>query len=93
MDAQEWIRRQAVAKDEVYDLINKGGTDNLLRAVDVAWREYTNYTQPTMMSAGRKAERIWDSLANFAKRMVVDAACALAFERSKAAPVTPDKGA
>ena len=33
MDADEWIRRQAKAKDEVYDLINKGGADNLLRAV------------------------------------------------------------
>ncbi len=85
MEADEWIRRQARAKDEVYDLINKGGIDNLLVAVDTAWREYTNFTQPTMMTAGRRAQRTWDSLSNFAKRMVVDAACALAYERSKAA--------
>jgi hypothetical protein len=84
MEADEWIRRQAKAKDEVYDLINKGGTDNLLRAVDVAWLEYTNFTQPLMMTAGRKAMRSWDGLAAFAKRMVIDAACALAYERSKA---------
>ena len=83
MDADNWIRRQARAKDEVYDLINKGGTENLLRAIDVAWVEYTNFTRPTMMAAGRKAERTWQGLSDFAKRMVVDAACALAYERSK----------
>ncbi len=85
MDAQEWIRRQASAKDEVYDLINKGGHDNLLLAIDVAWREYTNFTQPIMLTAGRKTERSWQSLSDFAKRMVVDAACALAYERSQQA--------
>lgn len=85
MDAQEWIRRQAKAKDEVYDLINKGGQENLLRAVDVAWREYINFTAPTMMTAGRKTQRAWQSLESFAKRMVVDAACALAYERSQLA--------
>ena len=84
MDANEWIRRQAKAKDEVYDLINKGGIDNLLRAVDVAWKEYCNFTGPTVMTAGRKTERVWRSLTEFAKRMVIDAACALAYERSKA---------
>ena len=83
MTSDEWIRRQAKAKDEVYDLINKGGADNLLRAVDVAWREYTNFTGPVMLTAGRKAERSWQSLADFAKRMVVDAACALAYERAR----------
>ena len=83
MEADEWIRRQARAKDEVYDLINKGGTDNLLRAIDVAWLEYTNFTGPVMMSTGRKAARTWQGLSDFAKRMVVDAACALAYERSK----------
>lgn len=83
MEADEWIRRQAKAKDEVYDLINKGGTENLLRAVDVAWLEFTNYTGPTIMTSGRKAERIYRSLNDFAKRMVIDAACALAYERSQ----------
>ncbi len=85
MNADEWMRRQAKAKDEVYDLINRGGTDNLLRAIDVAWLEYTNFTGPVMMSSGRKAARTWSALENFARRMVIDAACALAFERSKAA--------
>lgn len=85
MDVDEWIRRQARAKDEVYDLINKGGIDNLLVAVDTAWREYTNFTQPTQMTAGRRTQRAWDGLSSFAKRMVVDAACALAYERSKLA--------
>lgn len=83
MHADEWMRRQAKAKDEVYALINKGGTDNLLRAIDIAWLEYTNYTGATMMPAGRKAERAWSALADFAKRMVVDAACALAYSRSQ----------
>lgn len=85
MEADEWIRRQAKAKDDVYDLINKGGTDNLLRAIDIAWLEYTNFTGPIVMTAGRKSQRTYDSLANFAKRMVVDSACALAYERSKMA--------
>lgn len=85
MDSEEWIRRQARAKDEVYDLINKGGVDNLLRAIDVAWREYTNFTRPVMMSAGRKAERTWQGLSDIARRMVVDSACALAYERSQTA--------
>ena len=84
MDADDWVRRQARAKDEVYDLINKGGAENLLRAIDVSWREYTHFTGPVMMSSGRKAERAWHALSEFAKRMVVDAACALAYERSKA---------
>jgi hypothetical protein len=35
------------------------------------------------MPAGRKAEVEWMSASDFAKRMVVDAACALAYERSK----------
>ena len=83
MDADDWVRRQAKAKDEIYDLINKGGTDNLLRAIDVAWREYTNFTRPTMMTSGPKTVRAWDALEGFAKRMLVDAACALASERSK----------
>lgn len=85
MNADEWIRRQAKAKEEVYNLINQGGTENLLKAIDIAWREYTNYTGPVAMTAGRKTERVWRSLSDFAKRMVVDAACALAYERSKAA--------
>lgn len=85
MDAKEWIQRQAKAKDEVYALISKGGIDNLLCAVDVAWKEYCNFQGPTMMTTGRKTARVWQSLSNFANRMVVDAACALAFERSKEA--------
>lgn len=85
MDADEWIRRQAKAKDEVYDLINKGGTENLMRAIDVAWREYTNFTGPVTLTTGRKTARAWHGLSDFAKRMVVDAACALAYERSKEA--------
>lgn len=84
MDAEDWVRRQARAKDEIYDLINRGGTDNLLRAIDLAWLEYTNFTRPAMMATGRKAERAWQALSDFAKRMLVDAACALAYERSKA---------
>lgn len=84
MEADVWIRRQAAAKNEVYDLINSGGIDNLLRAVDVAWREYCNFTGPTIMSGGRKAQQTWQGLSDFARRMVVDAACALAYERSKA---------
>lgn len=84
MESDEWIRRQGRAKDEIYDLINKGGIDNLLRAIDLAWLEYTNFTGPVMMSSGRKAQRTWQALSDFAKRMVVDAACALAYERSKA---------
>ena len=83
MDAEEWKRRQARAKDEVYDLINKGGIQNCLLAVDVAWRNYTPYVGPVTMPAGRKAEREWQGMSDFAKRMVVDAACALAYERSK----------
>lgn len=82
MDANDWIRRQAQAKDRVYDLINKGGVDNLLLAVDAAWLEYTNFTRPTQMTAGKKTERTWDSLRDFARQMVVDSACALAYERS-----------
>lgn len=79
MTIDDCIKRQQAAKDEVYDLINRGGTDNLLRAIDVAWREYMNFIGPVMMPTGRKFER----LRKFASRMVIDAACALAYERSK----------
>lgn len=83
MEAEEWSRRQARAKDEIYDLINKGGTDNLLKAIDLSWVEYCHFTGPVMMSGGRKAERLYTGLSEFAKRMVIDSACALAYERSK----------
>lgn len=80
----EWSRQQSKAVQALIDEAHRNRSrDAAARAVDLAWLYHTKFTGPVMMPTGKKAEREWSGMAGHAQRMLVDAACTLAYGRAQ----------
>lgn len=83
-ELEEWSRHQSSKVQATIDEAHREKNREIAaQAVDIAWGYYTRFTRPAMMPTGRTAERKWQGMSDHARRMLVDAACTMAYGRQQ----------